>query len=289
MAGWAALSGRIPKLKGRLRLPPATTILQTTGNVARLALDGIKESADPFPPLKGAAGGIIFGLESRKRLKAAREDWTSLDTRASYLEALDSQSLPPGLQNVHDELMSFLVDIKLKAVDSQRRLHGLFGVINLRKEEEKISFLKAELQNRLDKFEATRKHLHDQLVLKNQLQQLHDQAEQSEQLQLSGNAINRIENQLSDMTLSLQSSIHKELYYMQIELRQLEAHAVNEKLYAIRETNPHPIFHSYGHVKAIRLCPQAPIMLLVLQEAYNSLIGSLDSSERSKRSGTPRI
>ncbi|KAF8512727.1 hypothetical protein BU17DRAFT_69072 [Hysterangium stoloniferum] len=158
----------------------------------------------------------------------------------------------------NQELMSFLTEIKLKAVDGQRQLHGLFGLINIPKEEEKISFLKAELQNRLGKFEATRKHLHDQLVLKNQLQQLHDQAEQSRQLQPPGNAINRIE--LSDMTLNLQSSMEKEFYYIQIELRQLE----------VKETAP-------------------PIALIrtLRQEAYNSLIGSLDSSEQFKRSGTP--
>ncbi|KAF8509198.1 hypothetical protein BU17DRAFT_99107 [Hysterangium stoloniferum] len=107
MAGWAALSGRIPKLKRHIK-PPSTnnTILETTGNVARLALDGTKESADAFPPLKSAVGGLIFLLDSFQRLKAARENWTLLHNRASDAELLDSQTLPQELQTMHNELMS---------------------------------------------------------------------------------------------------------------------------------------------------------------------------------------
>ncbi|KAF8509211.1 hypothetical protein BU17DRAFT_70515 [Hysterangium stoloniferum] len=184
MTGWAALSGRIPKLKRRVKPPSTTTILETTGNVTRSVLDGTKESADAFPPLKSAVGGVIFFLDSFERLKAAREDWTLLHTRASGAELLDSKTLPEELQTMYNELMSFLTDVKAKAVDGQRRLK-----------------------------------------VKNQLQHHQDQAEQSRQLQLSGDAINRIEVVLKFTLFSsyLRSIVHKEFSGVEIGLRGLEA------------------------------------------------------------------
>ncbi|KAF8509214.1 hypothetical protein BU17DRAFT_99135 [Hysterangium stoloniferum] len=193
MVSWAALSGRIPKLKRRVKPPSTNTILETTGNVARLALDVTKESADAFPPLKSAVGGLIFFLDSFERLKAARENWTLLGSRASDAELLDSKTLPHELKSMYNDFMSFVADVKTKAVDGQRRLKGGFGVIHIRKEEQKILSLNLEFGEKRDKFEVTRKRLYDQLVLKNQSQHLKDQAEQSRQLRLSGDAINRIE------------------------------------------------------------------------------------------------
>ncbi|KAF8509209.1 hypothetical protein BU17DRAFT_99130 [Hysterangium stoloniferum] len=159
MTGWAALSRWIRKLKRGVKPPPTNTILETTGNVARLALDGTKESADAFPPLKSAVGGTIFFLDSFEQ----------------RCKLLDSKTLPQELQNMYNELMSFVADVKAKAVNGQRRLKGGFGVINLREEEQKMSSLNLEFREKLDKFEVTRKHLYDQLVLKNQLQHIQDQ------------------------------------------------------------------------------------------------------------------
>ncbi|KAF8509216.1 hypothetical protein BU17DRAFT_70520 [Hysterangium stoloniferum] len=233
MTGWAALSGRIPKLKRGVKPPSTNIILETTGNVARLALDGTKESADAFPPLKSAVGGIIFFLDSFERLKVARENWTSLDSRASDAELLDGKTLPQELQNIffggawgyfliYDNIQSFVADAKAKAVDGQRRLKGPFSVVNLRTQEKKISSLQLELQEKLDKFEVTRRRLYDQLVLKNQLQHLQDLAEQSRQLQLSGDAINRIENYQYALPSRLQSIVRREFSGVGVGLRGLE-------------------------------------------------------------------
>ncbi|KAF8509218.1 hypothetical protein BU17DRAFT_99141 [Hysterangium stoloniferum] len=224
MTGWAALSRWIRKLKRGVKPPPTNAILETTGNVARLALDGTKESVDEFPPLKSAVGGLIFFIDSFERLKAARENWTLLDSRASDAELLDSKTLPQELQNVYNELMSFVADVKAKAVNGQRRLK--VGVINIQEEEQKISSLNIEFRKKLDKFEVTRKRLYDQLVLKNLLQYLQDQAEQSRQLQLSGDAISRIENYQYTLPSRLQSIVRREFSGVGEVLRGLEVNLI---------------------------------------------------------------
>ncbi|KAF8512726.1 hypothetical protein BU17DRAFT_95951 [Hysterangium stoloniferum] len=223
MTGWAALSKWIPKLKRGVKPPSTNAILETTGNVARLVFDGAKESADVFPPLKSAIGGTIFFLDSFEHLKAARKNWILLDSRASDAELLDSKTLPQELQNMYNELMSFVADVKAKAVDGKRQLKGGFGVIYLREEEPKILSLNLELGEKLNKFEMARKRYHDQLLLKNQLQHLQDQAEQSQQLQLSRDAINRIENYQHGLPSLLQSIVQREFSGVEIRLSGLEA------------------------------------------------------------------
>ncbi|KAF8524890.1 hypothetical protein BU17DRAFT_63062 [Hysterangium stoloniferum] len=124
------------------------------------------------------------------------------------------QDFSTRVGKMHDELMSFLTDVKLQAVDGQHRLKGPFGVVNFRTQEKNISSL--QLQEKLD-----RKHLHDQLVWKNQMEQLQylqEQTKQFRRLERSADAI-RIENQY-DLTLHLQPIVNmpKELSDLKTEV-----------------------------------------------------------------------
>ncbi|KAF8509201.1 hypothetical protein BU17DRAFT_70508 [Hysterangium stoloniferum] len=195
MAGWAALSRRIPKLKRRVKPPFTNTILETTGN----------------------------------RLKAARENWTLLDSRTSDTELLDSKTLPQELQTMYNELMPFVTDVKAKAVDGKLSNRqdksivfvwyfstftdgsgpvidsnnglaldrGNSGKAARGRQWSELRLCMCGKAARITSSEknltSLKKRLHDQLVSMNQLQHLQDQAEQSRQLQLSGDAINRIE------------------------------------------------------------------------------------------------
>ncbi|KAF8510348.1 hypothetical protein BU17DRAFT_98166 [Hysterangium stoloniferum] len=167
MGKLSTLLGRLPKFRKRLKRDPE--LLKTTANVARLVLDVTKESSDAFPPLKSAAAGFSFVLDTRERLDVARENLVSLDKNArdafTYLGlGFDEDDLPAEMRAMYEELLILLDNIKMTVEQGRDHLKGLFGVVYLRKCEKQILSLNNELDGKMGRFQAASERLNDQLV-----------------------------------------------------------------------------------------------------------------------------
>jgi len=95
----------------RLKPPEATT------PTISLALTALKETADAFPPLKSAVGGVIHVLDLAQRVKSNKEECRKLASRAEgILDKIavavpDATCISPDLLRI-DEFTRTLDDIK---------------------------------------------------------------------------------------------------------------------------------------------------------------------------------
>jgi len=138
------------RLRFRRRKPP-----ESLGATLSLALTALKESADAFPPLKGAVGAVVHIRDLRLKVKSNQDEFNKLVSRVEMIlekvaDAVpDPTKIPPDLQGRIEEFTTVVAHIG-HLMESRSRRKALRRLLSHKEDEEIIS----DIHRRLDNLES---------------------------------------------------------------------------------------------------------------------------------------
>lgn len=157
MGGWSHLKGGIKRkvnvAKGHLKSGSSTY-----ADVALTSLNAIYDSADAFPPLKSAAGGVLALLRTVERVKASRKKAKALSERAvQVFEALE-KALPANRATIPPSMIANIKQFQDTVLDIHRALEPLtrqrLPFSRLNRNEGALDALKQRLDDAYQSFTA---------------------------------------------------------------------------------------------------------------------------------------
>ncbi|KAF8480661.1 hypothetical protein JB92DRAFT_1756380 [Gautieria morchelliformis] len=138
-------------------MPPADSTLRTA---AMVTLTALRDSSDAFPPLKSVTGGLLHLIELSETAKGNREGCRALAMRAKeILLVLDDvvpnpTKIPPDVLDRISDFTRSLEPIEAYMKSLQGR-KWLDRVIHHRKDQDKITELKQNLDRAFQEFQMT--------------------------------------------------------------------------------------------------------------------------------------
>ncbi|KAJ7055844.1 hypothetical protein C8F01DRAFT_1157876 [Mycena amicta] len=121
-------------------------------DVLNVSLFALKESADAFPPLKSAVGGVLAVWDVADRMKHCKSKARTIALRTTQIldvmaEAIpDASKIPDPLLQSIERFTSRLDDVRQRMED-MNRLRGLSRFVNLRQNERVLQDILGELDD----------------------------------------------------------------------------------------------------------------------------------------------
>jgi len=135
------------RLRFRRRKPP-----EALSATLSLALTALKESADAFPPLKGAVGAVVHIRDLRLKVRSNQEEFDKLISRVEMIleevaDAVpDPAQIPPDLLGRIEAFTTVVAHIGC-LMESKSRRKAVLRLLSHREDEAIISDIHRQLDN----------------------------------------------------------------------------------------------------------------------------------------------
>jgi len=140
-----------------LRLPdrwkkPLKCAAATSADVAKTTLVTLERSADAFPPLKSAVGGVLAVWGAAERVKSSKKNAQAVAARCrEVLDVLlevvpDHSNIPPEMLISIDKFTILLKDIQ-EAIESLQKRRGIDSLLHLNRSEGQLLGFGQRLDN----------------------------------------------------------------------------------------------------------------------------------------------